>query len=188
MYHYRKSLPPWKTYITDRIIRTAFMTFAMHFGLQEESFTTTYSVERIAASMRSQANIRWQRTMLWRGQDMHCLGRQRYPCKQETNFSYHAGIRHQRCPGRYEEAIPAQTTIWKTKPAETGVFSRPSKTRYGSAILHSSKSKATGSISALSWICTHAKSLGGGYPETWAQTRSPPPFTVTMGNNTFQKR
>ena len=32
VYHYRKSLPLWRNYITDRIIRTAFMSFVMRWG------------------------------------------------------------------------------------------------------------------------------------------------------------
>ena len=48
----QKSWPLWRNYITDRIIRTAFMSFAMRWGLQEEPSTTISSEEQIAASMR----------------------------------------------------------------------------------------------------------------------------------------
>lgn len=44
-------------------------------------------------------------------------------------------------------------------------FSAGHPNQYGSAILHTSKSKATGSISASSWICIHAKSSGAGIPK-----------------------
>ena len=64
---------------------------------------------------------------------------------------------------RCKKAVQAQATICKTKSAETGVFGRVIQIRYGSAILHTSRSKATGSVSVSFWIYTPARLSAGGY-------------------------
>lgn len=65
--------------------------------------------------------------------------------KRISTIMQEPGLQHSyRC----EKAVQAQATVCKPKSAETGVFTRVS--RFGSVILHTSRSKATGSTSASS--------------------------------------
>lgn len=84
-----------------------------------------------------------------------------------------------------------------------GSFRQSIQIRYGSAILHTSRSKATGSVSVSFWIYTPARLSAGGYQSIWVHIWSPQPskplirsegdrrtwpFTVTGVASMFQKR